>query len=127
MKIINTKDLRIPVKRYRPEIEGLRTIATLLVAIYHIWFGRVSGGIDVFFVLSGFLITTSLLARVEKEGKINVFDFLLGLAKRLFPQALLVIYFIMIAGLFFLPPHMWQNLTRPHAFTVMYKLSNFNY
>ena len=124
VKIINTKDLRIPVKRYRPEIEGLRTIATLLVAIYHIWFGRVSGGIDVFFVLSGFLITTSLLARVEKEGKINVFDFLLGLAKRLFPQALLVISFIMIAGLFFLPPHMWQNLT-PHMLASVFYYENW--
>ena len=37
-------------KRFRTEIEGLRFIAALLVAIYHIWLGRVSGGVDVFFL-----------------------------------------------------------------------------
>lgn len=35
-------------KKYRPEIEGVRAVAALLVAIYHIWFGKVSGGVDVF-------------------------------------------------------------------------------
>ena len=60
-------DLKVPQKRYRPEIEGLRTITTLLVVIYHIWLGRVSGGIDVFFVLSGYLITMSLLSRIKER------------------------------------------------------------
>lgn len=41
-------------RKFRPEIEGLRIIAALLVAVYHIWIGRVSGGVDVFFVISGF-------------------------------------------------------------------------
>lgn len=35
-------------KKFRPEIEGVRAVAALLVAIYHIWLGRVSGGVDVF-------------------------------------------------------------------------------
>ena len=94
------KDLRIPEKRYRPEIEGVRTVATLLVAIYHIWLGRVSGGIDVFFVLSGFLITTSLLSRVERTGSVGFANFVVGLAKRLFPQALFVSLVIGISALF---------------------------
>lgn len=112
------------MKRYRPEIEGLRTIATLLVAIYHIWFGRVSGGIDVFFVLSGFLITTSLLARIERDGTIKVVDFLLGLAKRLFPQALLVVSVIVLFSLVILPSHMWQNLT-PHMLASVFYYENW--
>lgn len=41
-------------RKFRPEIEGLRVIAALLVAVYHIWIGKVSGGVDVFFVISGF-------------------------------------------------------------------------
>ena len=72
MEVEGLADLMVPEKRYRTEIEGLRTVATLLVAMYHIWFDRVSGGIDVFFVLSGFLITTTLLNRIEKNRKIKL-------------------------------------------------------
>ena len=53
-------DLRVPEKKFRPEIEGVRAVAALLVAVYHIWIGSVSGGVDVFFIVSGYLITTSL-------------------------------------------------------------------
>ncbi len=104
------KELKIPEKRYRPEIEGLRTVATLLVAVYHIWFGRVSGGIDVFFVLSGFLITMSLLSRVERSGSVGFWSFLLGLAKRLFPQALLVLFVTAIAAIFIIPQGQWTQI-----------------
>lgn len=104
------KDLRIPEKRYRPEIEGVRTVATLLVAIYHIWLGRVSGGIDVFFVLSGFLITTSLLSRVERTGSVGFMSFIVGLAKRLFPQALFVSIVTGIAAIFIIPKVQWEAL-----------------
>lgn len=104
------KDLRIPEKRYRPEIEGVRTVATLLVAIYHIWLGRVSGGIDVFFVLSGFLITTSLLSRIERTGRVGFVNFVVGLAKRLFPQALFVSLITGISAFFIIPKVQWEAL-----------------
>ncbi|SIS95752.1 hypothetical protein [Salimicrobium salexigens] len=39
-----SRDLRAPEKRFRPELEGVRAVAALLVAIYHIWLGSVSGG-----------------------------------------------------------------------------------
>ena len=42
MEVEGLADLMVPEKRYRTEIEGLRTVATLLVAMYHIWFDRVS-------------------------------------------------------------------------------------
>lgn len=50
MMEINTKtiDLKVADKRFRPELEGVRAVAALLVAIYHIWIGSVSGGVDVF-------------------------------------------------------------------------------
>ena len=45
---------------HRPELQGLRAVAVTLVVVYHVWFGRVSGGVDVFFVVSGFLLTGQL-------------------------------------------------------------------
>lgn len=90
-------------KQYRSEIEGLRLIAALLVAIYHIWMMRVSGGVDVFFVVSGFLITTSLLSKYAREGYINLFSFVGGLLKRLLPQAITVLIFVTVMSYFILP------------------------
>lgn len=114
------KDLKIPDKRYRPEIEGVRTVATLLVAIYHIWLGRVSGGIDVFFVLSGFLITTSLLLRVERTGQIGFWSFLLGLAKRLFPQALFVTLVTTVLAVLIIPQAQWIQIVEHLVASVLY-------
>lgn len=103
-------DLRSPEKRYRPEIEGIRTVATLLVVMYHMWFGKVSGGIDVFFVLSGYLITLSLLSRIERSGKVEFGNFWFGLATRLFPQALFVIIVIGSLSLILLPKFEWNEI-----------------
>lgn len=50
-------------KNFRPEIEGLRIVAALLVAIYHIWFGRVSGGVDVFSLFLDFLLRRQLFRK----------------------------------------------------------------
>src|SRR3954471_23510781 len=46
---------------YRHDLDGLRGVAIALVAVFHVWFGRVSGGVDVFLVLSGFFFGGSLL------------------------------------------------------------------
>ncbi len=83
-------------KNFRPEIEGLRIVAALLVAIYHIWFGRVSGGVDVFFVISGFLITTSIISKVNKNGYLSPSIYFGNLLKRLLPGVLTVLFFVSI-------------------------------
>lgn len=57
---------------FRNEIQGLRASASLLIAVYHIWFNRVSGGVDVFFVLSGFLIIGSLTREVESQQHVSI-------------------------------------------------------
>ena len=92
---------------HRSEIQGLRAVAALLVATYHIWFGRVSGGVDVFIVVSAFLITTSLLRQVEGSGRIDFAGFWGGLVRRLVPAAFLVLGAVTLAAILWLPRQRW--------------------
>lgn len=94
---------------YRAEIEGLRAVAVLLVAVYHIWLGRVSGGVDVFLMLTGFLITGSLLRSVERTGRVEFPAFAARLARRLLPPAALVLAGVLIGTLLFLPRTRWSD------------------
>ncbi len=60
---------QLPQKqKFRPEIQGLRALAVLLVASYHFWFGRVSGGVDVFLLISAFLLTGSFYRKIESAS-----------------------------------------------------------
>ena len=95
--------------RHRPEIEGLRAVAVVLVLVYHVWFGRVSGGVDVFLLLTGFLITGSLLRALERDGRISFSAFWSRLARRLVPAAVVVLAGILAATYLFLPPSRWQQ------------------
>lgn len=79
--------------KYRPEIDGLRTIAVLPVVFFHAGFVGFSGGyvgVDIFFVISGFLITTILLREAEGEG-ISLVRFYERRARRILPALFLVI------------------------------------
>lgn len=94
---------------HRPEIEGLRAVAVLLVAVYHIWFGRVSGGVDVFLLLTGFLVTGSLLRSAEREGRIRFGVFWARLARRLVPSVAVVLIATMGATYLWLPRSRWEE------------------
>ncbi|MGE5764270.1 MAG: acyltransferase family protein [Mycobacterium leprae] len=79
--------------RFRPDIEGLRGIAVLAVVLYHASLAVIPGGyvgVDVFFVISGFLITGHLLAEVQATGRISLPKFYARRARRLLPAASLV-------------------------------------
>lgn len=97
---------------YRPEIEGLRAVAALLVAIFHIWLGRVSGGVDVFFVVAGFLITTTLIGQLKTYDRVRPFIFLRRLASRLLPAALTVIVVTLVLAVLWLPTAFWIQTFR---------------
>jgi peptidoglycan/LPS O-acetylase OafA/YrhL len=103
--------LDIPRKEreFRPEIQGLRAVAATLVAVYHIWLGRVSGGVDVFFVVSGFLITKSLIGQASAHGHIALAAFWGGLAKRLLPAACFVLVAVALASTVWLPKARWAD------------------
>ncbi|WP_280503995.1 acyltransferase family protein, partial [Nocardia farcinica] len=76
---------------YRTDLDGLRGVAIALVVVFHIWMGRVSGGVDVFLVLAGFFFTASLLRRAESGGGISIRERVAGLARRLLPALVLVL------------------------------------
>jgi peptidoglycan/LPS O-acetylase OafA/YrhL len=90
---------------HRRDIQGLRAIAVLLVVLDHAGVRFVQGGyvgVDVFFVLSGFLITGLLLAGVESGGHVSFTDFYIRRAKRILPAATLTLVTTMIASYFVL-------------------------
>lgn len=88
---------------FRPDLEGLRGVAIVLVVLFHAGAAGASGGfvgVDVFFVLSGFFIT-GLLVRELTNGGLNINDFYAGRALRLLP-ALLVVLLVTLAGVMWL-------------------------
>lgn len=81
-------------KHFRPDIEGLRAVAIGLVLVFHAGVRFVPGGfvgVDVFFVISGFLITSLLVREIERDGRISLGRFYARRAKRLLPAAGLVL------------------------------------
>ena len=90
---------------FRPDIEGLRAVAVLAVIAFHA--GAISGGfvgVDVFFVISGFLITRLLFSELAETGRINLMRFYAARARRLLPAAATVLVFTAVAATALLPP-----------------------
>ena len=50
---------------FRPEIQGLRAVAVIMVVLYHVFLGRVSGGVDIFLLISAFFMTLSFVRKLE--------------------------------------------------------------
>ncbi|MFE6649585.1 acyltransferase family protein, partial [Nocardioides sp. NPDC057772] len=72
--------------RHRPDIQGLRAIAVLAVVALHVGFGSLTGGfvgVDVFFAISGFLITQQLMRQVRTEGRVSLLGFYARRARRI--------------------------------------------
>lgn len=93
---------------YRNDIQGIRAISALLIMIYHIWLSRVSGGVDVFFVISGFLIATTLLRGLASTGRVHPTRFWSGIFKRVFPSAYTVLFVTLALTLVFVPAPLWK-------------------
>lgn len=94
---------------YRFDIQGVRAIGALLIMIYHIWVGKVSGGVDVFFVVSGYFMAGMLTRSYLKNEKIKPFEFWGRIIRRVAPLAYTVIAFTLILGYFFMPANFWRH------------------
>ncbi len=92
---------------FRPDVEGLRAVAVVVVVLFHLRLGAFQGGfvgVDVFFVLSGFLITRLLLNELASTGTLHLPSFWARRARRLLPASVLVIVATVLAATFCLSP-----------------------
>lgn len=88
-----------------PQIQGLRALAALLVTIFHA--KLMPGGfigVDIFYVISGFLITGLILREIDDTGRLNLQEFYQRRIKRLLPTSVFVLFCTAIVGMFVLPP-----------------------
>ncbi|RUM40446.1 MAG: hypothetical protein DSY34_05330 [Desulfurobacterium sp.] len=108
--------------KYRPDIDGLRAVAVLLVVLYHAGCSYVSGGyvgVDVFFVISGYLITKIIVTRILSED-FSLKEFYLKRIRRLYPPLLIVVTFVLLFSSFYLLPVDYRNLGISAIFTLFY-------
>jgi peptidoglycan/LPS O-acetylase OafA/YrhL len=95
-----------PGRGFRPDIQGLRAIAVVMVVIYHLYPSLLPGGfagVDVFFVISGYLITGHLWRGFAGSGRLSLVDFWGRRARRLIPAAALVLAVTWVASRIVLP------------------------
>ncbi|MBA3495912.1 MAG: acyltransferase, partial [Gemmatimonadales bacterium] len=114
---------------FRTDIEGLRGIAVLLVVLYHAGVPGMSGGftgVDVFFVLSGYLITELLVKEVERTGRVNFLNFYARRARRLLPAAVLVLAVTLLASALVFAPVARLRFVKSAIATALY-VSNFQF
>lgn len=105
---------------FRRELHGLRALALMLVAVYHIWLGRVSGGVDVFLFLSAFFLTGTFVRRLDAGRSLAVPRYWLHVFKRLLPPAALTILLTLAGSLWLLPSSFWPTIMQQAAASALY-------
>jgi peptidoglycan/LPS O-acetylase OafA/YrhL len=108
--------------RHRLDIDGLRAIAVIPVVLYHAHLLRMPGGfvgVDIFFVISGYLITGLILNALEK-GRFSIVDFYERRARRILPALFVVLVVTSVAAYLFLLPHNLRDYGRSLIATLFF-------
>ena len=116
-------------RKFRPDVEGLRALAVGLVVLYHAGFPRLTGGyvgVDVFFVISGFVITGLLLRERTGTGKTSIVDFYARRVRRILPAATLVILVTVAADYVLLGSVDGNNVANDGRWAAVF-LANFHF
>ena len=112
--------------KYRPDVDGLRAVAVLGVLFFHTGFAPFRGGfvgVDIFYVISGYLIT-SILVRELTEGKFSLVAFYERRMRRIFPALFTVLFFCMVAGTILFDPREMTAFGKALLATTLF-VSNF--
>lgn len=110
------------VHRFRGDIQGLRALAIVPVVIYHAiesWMPGGFVGVDIFFVISGYLIT-SILTRDLENNSFSIVGFYQRRVKRLFPALFVVLLFTLILGVILLPPDDLEGVAKASIATTLF-------
>ncbi|WP_372615139.1 acyltransferase family protein [Aquicoccus sp.] len=108
--------------KYRAEIDGLRTVAVVPVILFHAGFSVFSGGfvgVDVFFVISGYLITTLLLQDLER-GRFSLLDFYERRIRRILPALCLVVALCFPAAWVLMLPDQYRDFSQSVAAVALF-------
>jgi peptidoglycan/LPS O-acetylase OafA/YrhL len=109
--------------RFRPDIEGLRALAIALIVLYHASVPGTGGGylgIDIFFVISGYLITSTLVCELDSTGRFSPLGFLGRRARRVLPAAAFVLITVIAAGYHWLGPSRGDEIARDGIWAAMF-------
>ncbi|MER7891438.1 acyltransferase family protein [Micromonospora sp. NPDC094482] len=115
-----------PRAGFRGDVEGLRALAVVLVLVGHAGQQLVPGGfvgVDVFFVISGFLITGLLVDEVNRTGRLSLTGFYARRAKRLLPAAVVVLIASLLLTFAFLPRTRWSATGWDVVFSGLYSMN----
>ena len=119
-----------PAVNFRKDINGLRAWAVMVVVLFHFGVPGFSGGfigVDIFFVISGFLMTNILIKKLENpHQKFSVWDFYLARAKRIVPALLVLCITLLALGWLMLPPQDYRSLGM-HTLTSVLFATNIQY
>lgn len=105
---------------YKPEIDGLRAIAVLFVLFTHLALADMAGGfigVDVFFVISGFLITSSILSSV-KQSEFHLWQFYGRRLVRLYPALIAVVFIVIVFGCLIASPEYLKLIARSGKYAI---------
>ncbi len=108
---------------FRPEIQGLRGLAVAFVVIFHLWPAALPGGyvgVDIFFVISGFLITGLLARMALSEGRISLVGFYTRRVRRLLPAAIVTLMATLAGTLLFVSDAWWDETARQVMASALY-------
>jgi peptidoglycan/LPS O-acetylase OafA/YrhL len=113
--------------KYRPDIDGLRAVAVLSILFFHVGIKHFSGGyvgVDIFFVISGYLIT-SIIVRELAAGQFSIARFYERRVRRILPALTVVVIATLLAGLVLLSPAQLEDLGRSATATSVFSSNIF--